>query len=172
MNAASGLNDDGYEVLHIIVVALLSSVCSFGCGSRVEVGFQVHVYIRLASKGIQYVLDVQVTCPATEKTVTRLRTHLYPGAAAERAYARKQSHHSGVENFVPIIVESGGRIHPKSCSFIRNVVGEGGSQSPSRGSAHLVFRAITSALVRQQSYMLACIAEELTSADLASEPSQ
>ena len=128
--------------------------------------------IRLASKGIQYVLDVQVTCPATEKTVTRLKTHLYPGAAAERAYARKQSHHSGVENFVPIIVESGGRIHPKSCSFIRNVVGEGGSQSPSRGSAHLVFRAITSALVRQQSYMLACIAEELTSADLASEPSQ
>ena len=38
VNAASALDDDGYEVLHAAVVALLSRVCSFGCGARVEVG--------------------------------------------------------------------------------------------------------------------------------------
>ena len=53
MNAASGLNDDGYEVLHTIVVALVSFVVhfvrSFGCGSRVEVGFQVSNSYKLSS---------------------------------------------------------------------------------------------------------------------------
>ena len=95
--------------------------------------------IRFARNGVTHILDVQVTCPATKAKVGSLRTHVRPGAAAEHAFEGKKTHHSGVQNFMPIIVETGGRIPPDSCAFIRDVATNGGSL-PGDG-AHPLFAA-------------------------------
>ena len=123
--------------------------------------------IRFARNGVTHILDVQVTCPATKAKVSSLRTHVRPGAAAAQAFERKKTHHSGVQNFMPIIVETGGRIHPESCAFIRDVATNGGSL-PGDG-AHPTFRSITNGLMRQQMYMLARIAEQLAARDRAAD---
>ena len=68
---------------------------------------------------------------------------------------------------MPIIVETGGRIHPESCAFIRDVATNGGSL-PGDG-AHPTFRSITNGLMRQQMYMLARIAEQLAARDRAAD---
>ena len=123
--------------------------------------------IRFARNGVTHVLDVQVTCPATKAKVSSLRTHVCPGAAAAQAFERKKTHHSGVQNFMPIIVETGGRIHLESCAFIRDVATNGGSL-PGNG-AHPTFRGIANRLIRQQMHMLALMASQLAARDRAAD---
>ena len=57
------------------------------------------------------------------------------------------------------LVETGGRIHPESCAFIRDVATNGGSMPCDGG--HATFRGITYILIRQQMYMLALMASQL-----------
>ena len=82
-------------------------------------------------------------------------------------YVGKMTHHSEAQNFMPIIVETGGRIHPESCAFIRDVATNGGSQ-PGYG-AHSAFRGIANSSIRQQMYMLALIASQLAARDRAAD---
>ena len=68
---------------------------------------------------------------------------------------------------MPIIVETGGRIHPESCAFIRDVATNGGSMPGDGG--HATFRGITCTLLRQQMYMLALMASQLAARDRAAD---
>jgi len=107
----------------------------------------------------RYILDVAVTCPATQAMVRTHNTHMIPAKAAEikynakvRTYRNRNLIPPGVV-FEPFIIETGGRLHPKTVDFLDNTFANG-----SREVKHQIrnlYRAVARALMFAQCNMLA-----------------
>ena len=73
-------------------------------------------------------------------------------------------------NFVPFIVETGGRINAAGLKFFDTVSGAlEGDTAKVRAARRAALYGVANALVRQQGYMLAQIVAEIHAPDLAAE---
>ena len=115
--------------------------------------------IRVRKGGNIWLLDVGITCPATTRSVTTLKTHLKPGAAGEAYHAKKAIKYAATDRYVPFIIETGGRLHDVARDFIDELVDEG--EQENRGAKRRIFRTITGTLERIQRYMMARIVTEI-----------
>ena len=95
---------------------------------------------------------------------------LTPGLAAAVYSDIKAAKYSDQSNFVPFIVETGGRINTAGLEFFDKISGALGADTAQvRAGRRAALRGVTSALVRQQGYMLAQIVTEIHAPDLAVE---
>jgi hypothetical protein len=110
--------------------------------------------IRLTHAGTVHMLDVSVTCPAAPSANSN--AFKVAGIAARKRYADKIKKYAGCRfGIQPIVLETGGRIHPESCKFIDRICGN-------PFAASKLYKDIVSRLVRYQSYMIAKRLTELT----------
>jgi len=97
---------------------------------------------------------------ATENNVRAHRTHLKPGAGAKAYEAQKVSKYRQVHQFVPFIIETGGRIADTARDFIDNTLLPGASQENKRARSKL-YKGIVCNLERIQRWMMVKILEDL-----------
>jgi hypothetical protein len=139
--------------------------------------------IRVHKGGTTWVIDVGVVCPGTARYVGKGAATV-PGAAAAVYEGAKMDKYRDQPNFVPFIVETGGRVGVAGRQFLDTLIGrlasgeaEGPAQdgAPTRADAaklaqarkRAALRAVVWSLVRQQGYMLAQIEGELNAPDHA-----
>ena len=124
------------------------------------------------SSGVQHVLDLGITCPATPARVNgAMRTHKTPGAAAEAYDKIKQDKYdrAGVPNAVPFIVETGGRFSESTRRFVDEVLVDR-AQPGDLLVAHKLFRQICWNLLDHNAYCMSKLTQELAIPDLAAAP--
>ena len=124
------------------------------------------------SSGVQHVLDLGITCPATPARVNgAMRTHKTPGAAAEAYDKVKQDKYdrAGVPNAVPFIVETGGRFSESTRRFVDEVLVDR-AQPGDLLVAHKLFRQICWNLLDHNAYCMSKLTQELAIPDLAAAP--
>ena len=125
--------------------------------------------IRVTKGSTTYIVDVGMTCPATEKQVRQKKSHKIPGAAG-RAYEQRKNISYNLLNlnnqpgqevqFVPFIVETRGRINDKGRKFIDQIAGDD-EEPANKGLGRLIYRTVADTIVRHQAYMMARLAKEL-----------
>jgi hypothetical protein len=118
--------------------------------------------IRVTRGGNAWLLDVAIVVAATRTKVRAQHTNTVPGGAAKHYHAVKRRSYNGMGNLVPIVIEAGGRWHPKSSEFIDELLDPTVPDYKRWRSA--VFRDVCSALTRYQSFMLAHRIHELQEA--------
>jgi hypothetical protein len=127
------------------------------------------------------ILDVGVVCPWTQRFVDQGKGTT-PGLAAEAYAAVKAAKSADQDNFIPFILETGGRVNKAVRDWLDTLTApEPGEQVPSqdghpwnpqtRTTAETVLREAMQALVRVQAHMrmLARIVVEIRAADIAVE---
>ena len=145
--------------------------------------------IRVHKDGTTWVVDVGVVCPGTARYVGEGAATV-PGTAAAVYEGAKFDKYSDQPNFVPFIVETGGRVGVAGRRFLDTLIGRlageeaaepapngAGGGAPARADAaklararkRAALRAVAWSLVRQQGYMLAQIEGELNALDRAVE---
>jgi hypothetical protein len=141
--------------------------------------------IKVHKDGTTWVLDVGVVCPGTRRH-TNAGADTTPGVAAEEYSATKSARYADQHNFVPFIVETGGRVNYAGIQFLDVLSGVAGlanaapvlvdGRPPRFGAvalAHRRKRAALSGVLReltlQQGFMLAQIVEEIPARDNAAE---
>ena len=144
--------------------------------------------IRVHKDGTTWVIDVGVVCPGTARYVGKGAATV-PGAAAAVYEGAKMDKYRDQPNFVPFIVETGGRVGVAGRRFLDTLIGRLASGeaaepaqdavggAPARADAaklaqarkRAALRAVVWSLVRQQGYMLAQIEGELNAPDRAVE---
>ena len=103
-----------------------------------------------------------------------------PGLAAEAYAAVKVAKYADQDNFIPFILETGGRVNKAARDWLDDLTApEPGEQVPSqddhpwnpqtRTTTETVLREAMQALVRVQAHMLARIVVEIRAADIAVE---
>ena len=135
------------------------------CEPRVNAVDQRRGDVKVTKGGNSWVLDVHVVCPATASRVAAWSTHTVPGAAAQRGSDEKKRKYADVPNFVPFVVETGGRLCTEARDFVDRIVDA--DEPADKGAAHKIFKAVSWALMRQQSFMLATIAQEIPAPERA-----
>ena len=123
----------------------------------------------MMTSGVEWVLDLGVACPATPARVNgSLRAHLVPGAVAEHYHKDKQTKYdnANVENAIPFIIESGGRLSAGACRFVDDVLVDRECRSDSL-VAHKLFRQISWNLADNNGWQMSKLAMELPQPDLA-----
>ncbi len=98
-------------------------------------------------------------------------TDTIPGKAAALYEDKQTKTHGDQTNFVPFIVETGGRINAAGLQFLsRSLPLEAeGTAGLARRRGRAALRGISRALALQQGYMLAQIAEEIHAPDRAAQ---
>ena len=124
-------------------------------------GDQRRADIKVHKDGTTWLVDVGVVCPSTRRLLEK-GTDLTPGLAAAVYSDIKAAKYSDQSNFVPFIVETGGRINTAGLEFFDKISGALGADTAQvRAGRRAALRGVTSALVRQQGYMLAQIVTEI-----------
>ena len=151
--------------------------------------------IKVHKGGTTWILDVGVVCPGTQRYFDKDSDRVL-GRAAETYASVKSTKYADQPNFVPFIVETGGRVNSKARDFLDTLrldptpfeqadgrggiavripagsAGPGGARrGPFRGASpqDIVLRGMMQALVRMQAYMLADIVVAIPRVDLAME---
>ena len=108
-----------------------------------------------------------MVCPGTARYVAA-GAHRRPGAAAKAYCTAKMAKYSDQPNFIPFIVETGGRINDEARAWVEQLC-DAQEAPEDRGHQSAVFRDVSRALVKQQGYMPAQIVEEIRAPDRAVE---
>jgi hypothetical protein len=135
--------------------------------------------IKVSKHGNTWILDVGVVCPGTQRYVDQ-GSGTTPGLAAEAYAAVKVAKYADQDNFIPFILETGGRVNKAARDWLDALTApEPGEQVPSqddhpwnpqtRTTTETVLREAMQALVRVQAHMLARIVVEIRAADIAVE---
>jgi hypothetical protein len=128
--------------------------------------------------GVQAVLEPMVTtrrAPGDQRRgdikVCASGTDTIPGKAAALYEDKKTKTYSDQANFVPFIVETGGRINAVGLQFLSRILPleAEGTAGLTRRHGRAALRGISRALALQQGYMLAQIAEEIHAPDRAAQ---
>ena len=136
---------------------------------------QRRVDIKVHMDGTTWLVDVGVICPGTPRLLAA-GAAVIPGRAAAVYSVIKEAKYRDQSNFVPFIVETGGRINAAGLEFFDKVSGalEGGTarvRAARRAARCAARRAalyeVAASLVKQQGYMLAQIVAEIHAPDLA-----
>ena len=98
-------------------------------------------------------------------------TDIIPRKAAALYEDKKTKTYSDQANFVPFIVETGGRINAVGLQFLSRILPleAEGTAGLTRRHGRAALRGISRALALQQGYMLAQIAEEIHAPDRAAQ---
>jgi hypothetical protein len=104
---------------------------------------------------------VGIICPGSQRLVGK-GTDTIPGKAAALYEDKKTKTYSDQANFVPFIVETGGRSNAAGLQFLSRILPleVKGTAGLTRRHGRAALRGISRALALQQGYMLAQIAEE------------
>ena len=121
--------------------------------------------------GTTWLVDVGVVCPGTPRLLAMGTAQTSGGAAAVYSDI-KAAKYGDQNNFVPFIVETGGRIYAAGLDFFDTVSGALEGDTPPRlqkvrAARRAALYGVADALVRQQGYMPAQIATEIHAPDLA-----
>jgi hypothetical protein len=123
--------------------------------------------IKVHMDGTTWLVDVGEACPSRPRLLAT-GTDWTPGRAAAVYNDIKVEKYRGQSNFVPFIVETGGRINAAWLEFFDNVSGAlEGDTARVRAARRATLHGVAAALVRQQGYMLAQIVAEIHAPDLA-----
>ena len=123
--------------------------------------------IKVIKSGTSWILDVGIICPGSQRLVSK-GTDIIPGKAAALYEDKKTKTYSDQANFVPFIVETGGRAGLQFLSRILPLEAEG-TAGLTRRHGRAALRGISRALALQQGYMLAQITEEIHAPDRAAQ---
>ena len=118
--------------------------------------------------------------PGTQQRYVDQGSGTTPGLAAEAYAAVKVAKYADQDNFIPFILETGGRVNKAARDWLDALTApEPGEQVPSqddhpwnpqtRTTTETVLREAMQALVRVQAHMLARIVVEIRAADIAVE---
>jgi hypothetical protein len=126
--------------------------------------------IKVIKSGTSWILDVGIICPGSQRLVSK-DTDIIPGKAAALYEDKKTKTYSDQANFVPFIVETGGRINAAGLQFLSRILPleAEGTAGLTRRHGRAALRGISRALALQQGYMLAQIAEEIHAPDRAAQ---
>ena len=126
--------------------------------------------IKVIKSGTSWILDVGIICPGSQRLVSK-GTDIIPGKAAALYEGKKTKTYSDQANFVPFIVETGGRINAAGLQFLSRILPleAEGTAGLTRRHGRAALRGISRALALQQGYMLAQIAEEIHAPDRAAQ---
>jgi hypothetical protein len=122
-------------------------------------GDQRHGDIKVIKSGTSWILDVGIICPGAQRLVSK-GADTIPGTAAALYDGKKTKTYSDQANFVPFIVETGGRINAAGLQFLSRIL-----PLAAEGTGRAALRGISRALALQHGYMLAQIAEEIHAPD-------
>ncbi len=102
-----------------------------------------------------------IICPGSQRLVSK-GIDTITGKAAALHDGKKTKTYSDQANFVPFIVETGGRINAAGLQFLSRILPleAEGTAGLTRRHGRAALRGISRALALQQGYMLAQIAEE------------
>ena len=132
-----------------------------GSGDQRRADIKVHL------GGTTWLVDVGVVCPGTPRLLVA-GTAETPGRAAALYSSIKAAKYRDQSNFVPFIVETGGRINAAGLEFFDTVSGALESDvAPVRAARRAALYGVANALIRQQGYMLAQIVAEIHAPDHA-----
>ena len=106
-------------------------------------------------------------CPSTRRFLA-LGADKTPGTAAKSYEEIKLKKYEDVGNFIPFIMETGGRINDLGCNFVKNLFNLQDAPGDREHQGRL-FRDVSRALALQQGFMLARITDEIHAPDLAVE---
>ncbi len=109
-------------------------------------------------------------CPGAQRLVSK-GADTIPGKAASIYDGKKTKTYSDQANFVPFIVETGGRINAAGLHVLFRILPleAEGTAGLTRRHGRAALRGISRALALQQGYMLAQIAEEIHAPDRAAQ---
>jgi hypothetical protein len=126
--------------------------------------------IKVIKSGTPWILDVGTICPGSQRLVIK-GTDTIPGKAAAIYDGKKAKTYSDQANFVPFIVETGGRINAASLHFLSRILPleAEGTAAVTRRHGRAALRGISRALALQQGDMLSQIAEEIHAPDRAAQ---
>jgi hypothetical protein len=123
--------------------------------------------INVHKDGNSWLVDVGVVRPSTRRFLA-LGADKTPGTAAKAYEDVKLKKYEDVANFIPFIVETGGRINDLGCNFVQNLFNL--QDAPGDREHHgRLFRDVSRSLALQQGFMLARITDEIRAPDLAVE---
>ncbi len=130
--------------------------------------------IKVIKSGTSWILDVGIICPGSQRLVSK-GTDVIPGKAAFAALYedKKTKTYSDQANFVPFIVETGGRINAAGLPFLSRILPleAEGTAGLTRRHGRAGLRGISRALALQQGYVLAKIADGIHAPDRAAQDS-
>ncbi len=87
--------------------------------------------IKVSKHGNTWILDVGVVCPGTQRYVDQ-GSGTTPGVAAEASAAVKAAKNADKDNFIPFILETGGRVNKAARDWLDALTApEPGEQVPS-----------------------------------------
>ena len=132
--------------------------------------------VKVSKHGNTRILDVGVVCPGTQRYVDQ-GSGTTPGLAAEAYAAVKAAKYADQDNFIPFILETGGRVNKAARDWLDALTAlEPGEQVPSQDDHPWKPQTRTTteieamqALVRVQAHMLARIVVDTCAADIAVE---
>ncbi len=101
--------------------------------------------------------DICIICPGSQRLVSK-GTDTVPGKAAALYEDKKTKTYSDQANFVPFIVETGGRINAAGLRFLSRILPleAEGTAGLTRRHGRAALRGISRALALPQGYMLDC----------------
>ncbi len=122
--------------------------------------------IKVIKSGTSWILDV----PGSQRLVSK-GADTIPGKAAAIYDGKKSKTYSDQANFVPFIVETGGRIDAAVLHFLSRILPleAEGTAGLTRRHGRAALRCISRTLALQQGYMLAQIVEEMPAPDRAAQ---
>jgi hypothetical protein len=110
---------------------------------------------------------VGVICPGTPRLLAK-GAAVTPGRAAAVYSVIKEAKYRDQINFVPFIVETGGRVNAAGLEFFDKVSGAmQGDTARVRAAGRAALYGVAASLFKQQGYMLAQIVAEIHAPDLA-----
>ena len=123
--------------------------------------------IMVCMGGTTWLVDVGVVCPGTPRLIAK-GADVTPGRAAAVYSTIKEAKYGDQNNFVPFIVETGGRINAAGLEFFDKVSGALEADTARvRAARRAALCGVAASLVKQQGYMLAQIVTEINAPDLA-----
>ena len=123
--------------------------------------------IMVCMGGTTWLVDVGVVCPGTPRLIAK-GADVTPGRAAAVYSTIKEAKYGDQNNFVPFIVETGGRINAAGLEFFDKVSGALEADTARvRAARRAALCGVAASLVKQQGYMLAQIVIEINAPDLA-----
>jgi hypothetical protein len=119
-------------------------------------GDQCRGDVKMIKSGTSWILDVGIICPGSQRLV-RKGAETIPGKAAAIYDGKKTKTYSDQANFVPFIVETGGRITAVGLHFPSRILPleAEGTAGLTRRHGRAALRGISRALALQQGYIIA-----------------
>ena len=152
-----------HDAIRDRLIATFNRIDGLAATREPNVGDPAHPQRRadicVTKNGTKWMLDVGVVCPATHSMVSGKATDKYPGRAAQIYAAKKKQTYVHVQNFVPFVVETGGRLHKDATDFVCRIIDDGVEDY--KMERRRVFQCVAQALERQHAYMLSQLVKEL-----------